>query len=228
MYLCIYMVIDTWMAWTGATRLDFICVIHTFVCVYVCICMYIHSRERQGLILGALCIHICVCMCICMYVHTWSSTLEWFEFERQGLTSGALCKHVYVCMCICMFVHTTWMVCIGAARLGSRWVIINIYVCMCVCVNICTYIHNHRCLNGLNCNDKAWQQVRYHTYLYLFIYIYICTYKHAWSSTPQWNVMKWYIHTYIHTHICYHADLTAGGIYIYIYIYIYICKCICM
>ena len=105
-----------------------------YMCMYVCICIYVNEWLVWCTCVCARCMCVCLCMCVCMYVFVYM----WMN-ESYGVCAYVhdVCAYPYVWVCVCM------SLCI------CEWVTCMMYVYMCTVyahiltyVLICTYLYD--------------------------------------------------------------------------------------
>ncbi len=98
--------------------------LYMYVCMYVCVCIYRSSGTRQSLPLACTCICMYVCMYVCVYI---------YKLRYQAVPPFGL----YLYMCVCMYV----CVCIYISS-GTRQSLplACTYICVYVCMYVCVYI----------------------------------------------------------------------------------------
>ncbi len=64
-----------------------------YVCMYVCVCVYMYTINgmRVQLVVLYVCIHICMYMYVCMYVRMYASM-----YMCETARNGNPCLHTYI------------------------------------------------------------------------------------------------------------------------------------
>ncbi len=123
-----------------------------YVCMYVCIRIYIGNEVRRN----KPCIYVCVYVCICMFCTKW---------ER---------RHAGLCTCVCMYTQKTHC-CVHTYTHIHAYMHTCIYVLITRAIVLESYLHAHKHTHVMWSYECA-QVIKTHMHTYMW------TYTHIWCA----------------------------------------------